>query len=100
MTRTRLYVVLAAGLAIILGGIGDPAAAGIRLPDPAVDEAPGSPAGTTTVVLAGGCFWGIEEVFEPEHQDFAARNPPHRYIVVIDKPKVDDLKREFPLLYK
>lgn len=221
MTRTRLSVVLAAGLAIVLGGRGNLGAAGIRLPEPAVDDTLGSPAGTTTVVLAGGCFWGIEEVFEhvrgvtdavsgytggsartahyemvstgtsghaesvkitydrskitlgqilkvffsvaldptqlnrqgpdvgpqyrsaifyanarqqhvakayldqlgaarifrapivtqivplqvfydaePEHQDFAARNASHRYIVFVDKPKVDALKSEFRSLYK
>jgi peptide-methionine (S)-S-oxide reductase len=34
-----------------------------RFPDPAVDPAPGKP-GTQTAVLAGGCFWGVEAVFE------------------------------------
>jgi peptide-methionine (S)-S-oxide reductase len=34
------------------------------LPDPATDD-PLSPAkGTSTLVLAGGCFWGMEEVFQ------------------------------------
>jgi peptide-methionine (S)-S-oxide reductase len=37
---------------------------------------------------------------EAEHQDFAERNPFHRYIVFVDKPKVDDLHKEFPGLYK
>lgn len=37
---------------------------------------------------------------EAEHQDFAERNPFHRYIVFVDKPKVDDLHKEFPALYK
>ena len=222
MPRARLIgTLLATGLVTILGGMRDLGAAGVKLPDPAVDDTPGAPAGTTTVVLAGGCFWGIEEVFqhvrgvtdavsgysggsartaryemvstgtsghaesvkvtydrskitlgqilkiffsvaldptqlnrqgpdvgpqyrsaifyanerqqqlaksyldqlsaarafhapivtqvvplqafydaEPEHQDFAARNPSHRYIAIIDKPKIDDLKREFPSLYK
>ncbi|HTI36357.1 MAG TPA: peptide-methionine (S)-S-oxide reductase MsrA [Vicinamibacterales bacterium] len=39
------------------------AAAGSRFPDPAVDPKPASP-GTQTAVLAGGCFWGVEAVFE------------------------------------
>ncbi|MBB3225471.1 peptide-methionine (S)-S-oxide reductase [Luteibacter sp. Sphag1AF] len=35
---------------------------GIRLPDPATDAAPAS--GEQIAVLAGGCFWGVEGVFE------------------------------------
>jgi peptide-methionine (S)-S-oxide reductase len=34
-----------------------------RIPDPAVDPAPAQ-AGKQTAVLAGGCFWGVEAVFE------------------------------------
>ena len=30
------------------------------------------------------------------HQDFAARNPMHPYIVFHDKPKVEALHRDFP----
>src|SRR5262245_20174363 len=33
-----------------------------RLPPPAKDAAPA--AGEQTAVLAGGCFWGVEAVFE------------------------------------
>ena len=194
-------------------------AAGVQLPDPAIDDMP-APGKSATVVLAGGCFWGIEEVFqhvkgvtdavsgysggskrtahyedvetgttghaesvrvtydpktitlgrllkvffsvahdptqrdrqgpdvgpqyrsvifyaserqqeiarayieqlhaanafrspiatqvvplagfyeaEPEHQDYAARNPQSRYILLIDKPKIDDLRDRFPALY-
>ena len=32
------------------------------LPKPIVDEAPGS--GTETIALAGGCFWGVQGVFQ------------------------------------
>jgi peptide-methionine (S)-S-oxide reductase len=35
---------------------------GIALPPPALDEA--SHAGTETAVLAGGCFWGVQGVFQ------------------------------------
>ncbi len=185
-----------------------PATAGIKLPDPALDDAPATTKGTATLVLAGGCFWGIEEVYqhvrgvvdavsgyaggsartasydlvstgtsghaesvkvtydpskvtlgtllnrqgpdvgpqyrsaifysgerqqqlvksyidqlntarifkkaivtqvaplngfylaEADHQDYAERNPFNPYIMINDKPKVDDLKREFPALYK
>jgi peptide-methionine (S)-S-oxide reductase len=34
----------------------------IVVPAPAVDEPPGS--GSETAVLAGGCFWGVQGVFE------------------------------------
>ncbi|MGA1804564.1 peptide-methionine (S)-S-oxide reductase MsrA [Rhizobium sp. HT1-10] len=32
------------------------------IPKPVVDEAPGS--GTETIALAGGCFWGVQGVFQ------------------------------------
>lgn len=35
----------------------------IRIPPPAVDE-PASAAATETAVLAGGCFWGVQGVFQ------------------------------------
>ena len=34
-----------------------------RFPDPAIDPKPAT-AGAQTSVLAGGCFWGVEAVFE------------------------------------
>lgn len=34
-----------------------------KFPDPP-DEKPGTPGSTQTAVLAGGCFWGMEGVFE------------------------------------
>jgi peptide-methionine (S)-S-oxide reductase len=33
-------------------------------PDPAVDDSLGAKSGQQTVVLSGGCFWGIQLVFE------------------------------------
>jgi peptide-methionine (S)-S-oxide reductase len=39
------------------------AAAPSRFPDPAVDPKPAA-AGVQTAVVAGGCFWGVEAVFE------------------------------------
>jgi peptide-methionine (S)-S-oxide reductase len=42
------------------------------------------------------------EFYEAEdyHQDFLTRNPTHRYIVVNDLPKIEELKRVFPELYR
>jgi len=37
---------------------------------------------------------------EDYHQDFLTRNPTHRYIVVNDMPKIEELKRVFPGLYR
>lgn len=49
----------------------------------------------TTQVVHLTKFYPAEEF----HQDFARKNPNHRYIQVIDMPKIDDLRREFPALY-
>ena len=35
-----------------------------RLPLPAVDEQPGQNTNSETIVLAGGCFWGVQGVFQ------------------------------------
>jgi peptide-methionine (S)-S-oxide reductase len=37
---------------------------------------------------------------EAYHQDFAARNPTYPYIVYHDRPKVENLKKVFPKLYR
>ena len=57
MTRTILGVGLGALLAMSTA-----ARVPGTLPDPSLDE-PASP-GSQTAVLAGGCFWGVEGVFE------------------------------------
>jgi len=40
------------------------AEAGRAVPAPVADEAPAAGAGTETAVLAGGCFWGVQGVFQ------------------------------------
>ena len=37
---------------------------------------------------------------EPYHQDYLVRHPAQPYIVYNDLPKIDDLKRLFPTLYR
>ncbi|MBI3440617.1 MAG: peptide-methionine (S)-S-oxide reductase MsrA [Proteobacteria bacterium] len=51
----------AAGLAC---GISCSQAASLPLPDPAVDPPPAAHTQNQTIVLAGGCFWGIQAVFQ------------------------------------
>jgi peptide-methionine (S)-S-oxide reductase len=36
----------------------------VALPDPAVDESLTAKSGKETLVLAGGCFWGVQAVFQ------------------------------------
>ena len=57
--------VVAIGLTLVAGasGASPDAAAPLRLPAPLVD-APAGSAATQTAVLAGGCFWGLQGVFE------------------------------------
>ena len=46
-----------------IGGASAAEAPPVRLPAPLVDPAPAS-AGVQTAVLSGGCFWGVQGVFE------------------------------------
>jgi peptide-methionine (S)-S-oxide reductase len=65
----RLAVVVCAlGLQITActGLFSDPGSAAptLNIPAPAVDEPVGTPGAHETAVLAGGCFWGVQGVFE------------------------------------
>lgn len=49
-----------------------------------------------TTVEPGRDFYPAEDY----HQDFMTRNPGYPYVVIIGLPKIDDLKRVFPDLYR
>ncbi len=58
----------AIGAVVLISGMGFAhrqamAQEGIALPTPAIDIAPGA-AATQTAVFAGGCFWGVQGVFQ------------------------------------
>ncbi|PZM12517.1 peptide-methionine (S)-S-oxide reductase MsrA [Rhizobium tubonense] len=63
----RGRLVASAAAVLLIGGFAlhfTPSMAGEarEIPAPAADEAPG--AGNETIVLAGGCFWGVQGVFQ------------------------------------
>jgi methionine-S-sulfoxide reductase len=59
MLRTLL---LAASLAMLVGPA-QAAEEAVRIPVPAVDQAPAQ-GGLRTAVIAGGCFWGVQGVYQ------------------------------------
>lgn len=62
LLRATLAAALATGLLACNAGIAS--SNPVTLPDPKTDQALASANGTATAVLAGGCFWGVEAVFE------------------------------------
>jgi peptide-methionine (S)-S-oxide reductase len=58
-----LFAVLLVG-GVWLRGAGTATADAVAVPDPAVDAPLAAAQGEQTAVLAGGCFWGVEAVFE------------------------------------
>jgi len=70
MTRssTRGLALLGAGAVAALlfaaRAVVPTAAAAVTLPDPTIDQPISAPAGQQTIVFAGGCFWGVQAVFQ------------------------------------
>jgi peptide-methionine (S)-S-oxide reductase len=64
-TALGAIVVLSGSLAVLLARGGAPASVTkAPVPDPAVDEPLAASARQETMVVAGGCFWGVQAVFE------------------------------------
>jgi len=61
---TPILTVLLAVLALFLWPRHNYASAATVIPDPAVDETLASQKGQETVVVSGGCFWGVQAVFQ------------------------------------
>lgn len=61
---TPTLTVLLAVLALFLWTRHNYASAATVIPDPAVDETLASQKGQATVVVSGGCFWGVQAVFQ------------------------------------
>lgn len=61
-----------------------------------LDEAKAFTAPVVTTIEPGQAFHPAEGY----HQDFLTRHPTHPYIVRNDLPKIEDLKRLFPALYR
>src|SRR5271168_3612987 len=61
----KITLILCAALLILFTVFRhDAASAATALPDPAVDETLVSQKGQETLVVAGGCFWGVQAVFQ------------------------------------
>ena len=54
---------LLAAAVFFIGSGGAAAESAVKIPPPALDL-PASPAATETAVFAGGCFWGVQAVFQ------------------------------------
>jgi len=63
MSRVSVRMV-AMLLAVLAGALACWAGSDAPVPAPVVDEAKASAPGKQTAVLAGGCFWGIQAVFQ------------------------------------
>ncbi len=63
MKKLLSAAALASAFAFAAYGLAGAAERTFDLPDPAVDAPRAASKGTATLVVAGGCFWGVEAVF-------------------------------------
>ena len=70
MTRTSSRGLAALGAGVVAAllfavrAVVPTSASAVTLPDPVVDQPIAAPAGQQTIVFAGGCFWGVQAVFQ------------------------------------
>src|SRR5882757_4619735 len=60
----RAFAILAAVLPLGRGASCNAAGGSVAIPNPSVDAPLAPTKGQQTAVVAGGCFWGIQAVFE------------------------------------
>ncbi len=61
----KITLILCAALLILFTAFRrDAASAATALPNPTVDESLSTQKGQSTLVVAGGCFWGVQAVFQ------------------------------------
>jgi len=60
----RLAIPAIVSLLVVLPACNMPTQAAVMIPDPVVDSPLAAAKGEQTTVLAGGCFWGIQAVYE------------------------------------
>jgi peptide-methionine (S)-S-oxide reductase len=61
---SKVSVRMVAMMLTVLAAVACRAGSGAAVPSPAADEARATAAGKQTAVVAGGCFWGIQAVFQ------------------------------------
>ena len=64
MTSLRFSAVVGSVIALVAVVMLKAAPSVVALPDPQVDDALANSSTSVSVVIAGGCFWGIEEVYQ------------------------------------
>jgi peptide-methionine (S)-S-oxide reductase len=63
-SRSRLWALLFIPVLSVVAGMARAEEPAVVIPPPALDMPNSASGGTQTVVLAGGCFWGVQAVYQ------------------------------------